>query len=282
MAVPALAGIAARAGAQIVENCAVRALDLTAGRVSGVVTEAGLIKAPEVVLAGGAWSALFLRNMGVSIPQLSVRETVAATEPLPVVQMGGVADRDLAFRARADGGYSLASVGFAELFVGPDAFRALPKYLTQLRRDPFGVRFSPAAPKGFPDAWGTPRRWVADHPSPFEAMRVLNPDPNPQKLRDLCARFEAMFPHLGPVRLKTAWAGMIDTMPDIVPVMDRVAALPGLTLGTGFSGHGFGIGPAAGRILAALATGADVGHDLTRFRLSRFSDGSAMRLGTAI
>lgn len=282
VAVPALAGIAARAGAQIVENCAVRALDLTAGRVSGVVTEAGLIKAPEVVLAGGAWSALFLRNMGVSIPQLSVRETVAATEPLPVVQMGGVADRDLAFRARADGGYSLASGGFAELFVGPDAFRALPKYLTQLRRDPFGVRFSPAAPKGFPDAWGTPRRWAADHPSPFEAMRVLNPDPNPQKLRDLCARFEAMFPHLGPVRLKTAWAGMIDTMPDIVPVMDRVAALPGLTLGTGFSGHGFGIGPAAGRILAALATGADVGHDLTRFRLSRFSDGSAMRLGTAI
>ena len=75
---------------------------------------------------------------------------------------------------------------------------------------------------------------------------------------------------------------MIDTMPDIVPVMDRVAALPGLTLGTGFSGHGSGIGPAAGRILAALATGADVVHDLSRFRLSRFSDGTKMRLGPSI
>ena len=91
-----------------------------------------------------------------------------------------------------------------------------------------------------------------------------------------------MFPHLGPVQIKSAWAGMIDTMPDIVPVMDRVAALPGLTVGTGFSGHGFGIGPAAGRILAALATGGEVGHDLNRFRLGRFSDGSAMRLGPAI
>ena len=110
----------------------------------------------------------------------------------------------------------------------------------------------------------------------------LNPDPNPKKIHDLCARFEAMFPHIGTVRLKSAWAGMIDTMPDIIPVMDRVAALPGLTLGTGFSGHGFGIGPGAGRILAALATGEDVGHDLTRFRLSRFSDGSKMRLGPAI
>lgn len=282
VAVPALAGIAARAGAQIVENCAVRALDMTAGRVSGVVSEMGVIKAPEVVLAGGAWSALFLRNMGVSIPQLSVRSTVAATQPLPVVQMGGVADKNLAFRARTDGGYSLASGGFAELFVGPDAFRALPKYLTQLRADPFGVRLSPAAPKGFPDAWGTPRSWAGDDISPFERMRILNPTPNSQKLRDLCARFERMFPHLGPVRLKSAWAGMIDTMPDIVPVMDRVATLPGLTVGTGFSGHGFGIGPAAGRILAALATGREVGHDLTRFRLSRFSDGSAMHLGPAI
>jgi glycine/D-amino acid oxidase-like deaminating enzyme len=220
--------------------------------------------------------------MGVSIPQLSVRATVAATDPLPVVQMGGVADRDLAWRPRVDGGYSLASGGFIELFVGPDAFRSLPKYLTQLRHDPFGVRLSPVAPKGFPDAWGTLRKWAPDVVSPFEMMRVLNPDPNPKKIHDLCARFEAMFPHVGRVRLKSAWAGMIDTMPDIIPVMDRVAALPGLTLGTGFSGHGFGIGPGAGRILAALATGEDVGHDLTRFRLSRFSDGSKMRLGPAI
>ena len=282
VAVPALAGIAARAGATIVENCAVRALDMTAGRVSGVVTEAGLIKADEVVLAGGAWSSLFLRNMGVSLPQLSVRATVAATEPLPVVQMGGVVDKDLAFRTRVDGGYTLASGGFIELFVGPDAFRALPKYLAQLRKDPFGVRLNPAAPKGFPDAWGTPRKWGADEQSPFENMRVLNPDPHPKKIHDLARRFEGMFPNIGPVRLKSAWAGMIDTMPDIVPVMDRLDALPGLTLGTGFSGHGFGIGPAAGRILADIACGNDAGHDLNRFRFERFTDGSPMLLGPAI
>jgi glycine/D-amino acid oxidase-like deaminating enzyme len=282
VAVPAIAGIAARAGAVIVENCAVRALDMQAGRVAGVVTEAGLIKAPEVVLAGGAWSSLFLRNMGVALPQLSIRATVAATEALPVVHMGGVADKNLAFRPREDGGYSLASGRFIELFVGPDSFRNLPHYLTQLRTDPFGVRFKPMAPKGYPDAWGTPRSWSADTASPFEAMRVLNPSPNKKKVADLAKQFEAMFPHIGPVRIKSAWGGMIDTMPDIVPVMDRVAALPGLTVGTGFSGHGFGIGPAAGRILAALATGVKVRHDLNRFRLSRFSDGSKMRLGPAI
>jgi glycine/D-amino acid oxidase-like deaminating enzyme len=110
-------------------------------------------------------------------------------------------------------------------------------------------------------------------------MRILNPAPNMGKINRLLRNFAALFPELPPVRLKGAWAGMIDTMPDIVPVVDRAPTLPGLTIGTGMSGHGFGIGPGMGRVLAALVTGGTVGHDLTRFRLSRFSDGSPMVLG---
>ncbi|MEO0379942.1 MAG: FAD-dependent oxidoreductase [Pseudomonadota bacterium] len=282
VAVPALAGIAARAGAHIVEGCAVRALDIAAGRVAGVITEQGQIRAPEVVLAGGAWSALFLRRHGVALPQLSVRATVAATESLPMVYPGGAADDTIAFRPRADGGYSLAAGGFHELFVGPDAVRAFPKFLAQLREDPFGTRFLPGAPRGYPDAWRTPRKWAADDVSPFEHMRVLNPAPNKAKVRALTRDFAALFPKIGPVRIKSAWAGMIDTMPDVVPVVDRVAALPGLTVGTGMSGHGFGIGPGMGKVLAALVTGDAVGHDLTRFRISRFSDGTRMHLGPSL
>lgn len=279
VAVPALAAIAAREGVQIVENCAVRCLDIAAGRVSGVVTETGRIAADRMVLAGGAWSALFLRNHGVSIPQLSVRESVAATEPLPEVFAGAASSGRVAFRRREDGGYTLAPPGAPDLFVGPDAFRAFPKYLTQLRADPFGQVLRPFAPRGFPDAWGTRRRWRGDEPSPFEAMRILDAAPNMAKITRLLRNFAVLFPDLPPVRLKAAWAGMIDTMPDIVPVVDHVPTLPGLTIGTGMSGHGFGIGPGMGRVLAALAMGRDPGHDLTRFRLSRFSDGSPIKLG---
>lgn len=282
VAVPAIAGIAARAGVCIAEGCAVRALDIAAGRVAGVVTELGHIKAPEVVLAGGAWSALFLRRHGVALPQLSVRATVAATEPLPMVYPGCASDGRIAFRPRADGGYSLAAGGFHELFLGPDAFRAFPKYIAQLRDDPFGTRFLPGAPLGYPDAWRTSRRWAADETSPFEDMRVLNPAPNRGKIKALTRDFGALFPKIGPVRIKTAWAGMIDTMPDVVPVVDRIAALPGLTVGTGMSGHGFGIGPGMGKVLAALVTGDAVGHDLSRFRFSRFSDGTRMRIGPSL
>jgi glycine/D-amino acid oxidase-like deaminating enzyme len=53
VAVPLLAAGAVRRGAVIVEDCAVRRLDLAAGRVVGVVTEQGTIACDQVVVAGG-------------------------------------------------------------------------------------------------------------------------------------------------------------------------------------------------------------------------------------
>jgi glycine/D-amino acid oxidase-like deaminating enzyme len=75
---------------------------------------------------------------------------------------------------------------------------------------------------------------------------------------------------------------MIDLMPDLVPVIDRAPNLPGLTVGTGMSGHGFGIGPGVGRVLADLAAHRRPAHDLSRFRATRFSDGTSMNLGPAL
>ncbi len=282
VAVPALARAAVRAGAVIVENCAVRGLDIAAGRIAGVVTERGRVKASEVVVAGGAWSALFLRRHGVNIPQLSVQALVMATEPAPALDVPATAMSGLAWRRRSDGGFTIAPGGWHRLHIGPDAFRALPKYIPQLRADWAGTHFSPAGPREYPDAWGTARRWAMDAESPFERMRVLNPAPHMPALETALAKFGDLFPALGKPKLKQTWSGMIDTMPDIVPVVDRAESLSGLSICTGMCGHGFGIGPAFGRVMADLVTGDDVGHDLSRFRLGRFSDGSQMELGPII
>ena len=282
VAVPALAALAVKEGVRIIENCAVRKLDLAAGRVAGVSTEAGAVRTTSVVLAGGAWSALFLRAHGVTLPQLSVRESVVATNVLPEVHAGAVAEAGLAFRRRADGGYTLAPGAAPDLYIGPDAFRALRHYLPQLRANPFGQRLRISAPKGFPDAWRTPRRWAADSVSPFEAMRILDPAPDHRRLRRTVKQFAALYPELPPITARNSWAGMIDTTPDIVPVVDSCAQIPGLVIGTGMSGHGFGIGPGMGRVLAALVLGDAPGHDLSRFRADRFSDGTPIRPGPAL
>ena len=278
VAVPAVARLAVSEGVRIVEGCAVRGLDIAAGRIAGVVTEAGRIACADVVVAGGAWSRLLLQRHGVDIPQLSVRSTVVATNVLPQVFEGQAVDSRVAFRRRADGGYTLASGGQNELFVGRDAFASFGAYWPALLRNPTGTMIMPAAPSGFPDAWGTPRHWAADQQSPFERRRILSPAPSPRRVRRAVSGFAEAFQGIGPVKVRKAWAGMIDAMPDIVPVVDR-AGIDGLTIATGMCGHGFGIAPAFGKAVAALVTGVDVAHDLSRFRLSRFSDGSPLEIG---
>ena len=68
----------------------------------------------------------------------------------------------------------------------------------------------------------------------------------------------------------------------MVPVIDSIASLPGFHLATGFSGHGFGLGPGAGKVAAAMLTGADSGIDIAPLRLARFFDGSPIRMLSSI
>lgn len=281
-AVPQMAMGAVRRGVVIRENCAARALDIAAGRIAGVVTEAGRVACAQVVVAAGAWSRLFLGPHGVRFPQLSVLASVAETGPMPQVFDGAAADGTFAFRRRADGGYTIAPGSHHDFFVGRDAFASFGPYLPVLKRDLRSTRFRLAAPKGFPDAWGQARRWSADEPSPFEAMRILNPAPNMATLSRVQDAFARALPGLGRPPLRSAWAGMIDTLPDVVPIVDRVASVPGLVLATGMCGHGFGIGPGMGRVIASLVAGEAPGHDLSRFRLSRFTDGSKIAPGPGL
>ena len=60
-------------------------------------------------------------------------------------------------------------------------------------------------------------------------------------------------------------------------MISEVESLPGLFLSTGYTGHGFGIGPGAGRLMAELVAGETPAVDPTPFRYSRFTDGSNPR-----
>ncbi len=275
VAVPALARAARVLGASVIETCAVRCLDLEAGRIAGVVTERGRVRCERVLLAGGAWSNAFAANAGVDLPQLAVRSTAARTEAAPSAPYeGNISTSGLAIRRRADGGYTVATGDLAEHYLSPASFRYFTKFFKLLQVSAKDVRLRPAAPKGDPGAWGRPRRWTAEDESPFERQRVLNPAPAAAAVRKIEARLPARFPALAGVKLAEAWAGMIDVTPDAVPTLGEDETIKGFYIATGLSGHGFGIGPAVGRIMADLMEGRAPGHDLTRFRPTRFFDGS--------
>ena len=268
-AVPAMAAAARRLGVVIVEGCAARGLDLAAGRVAGVVTERGTIACDAVVLAGGAWSRLFCGNQGVDFPQLKILGSVMRTAPMagPDFAVGGA---DFAFRRRADGGYTIAQRNAMEAAIVPDSFRQFRRFLPALLKQRRELRLQ-VDPRQFMDEWRTPRRWAMDAPSPFEAVRVLDPKPSQANLDAGRANLVRAFPGFAEMQVTESWGGMVDVTPDGVPVIGPVPDVAGFFLASGFSGHGFGIGPGAGRLMADLVTGAPPIVDPAPFRFERLA-----------
>ena len=117
VAVPALARAARRLGVSIAESCAVRTVETAGGRVRGVRTERGPVRADRVVLAGGAWSTHFAGNAGLDLPQLIVRSTVGRTHAAPDRSLPNVASPGFTVRRRADGGYTISTGDVAEHYL---------------------------------------------------------------------------------------------------------------------------------------------------------------------
>lgn len=274
-AAPAIAEAARRHGAVVLTQCAVRGIERQGGRVSAVVTEKGRIACQTAVLAGGAWCRLFCGNLGIELPQLKVLATVMRTQPLDggpeISASGGL----FGFRKRMDGGYTVATLGVRTIDLVPDHFRFFFDYLPAVRLHWKKLRFRVG--RRWADEWRMPRHWGLEEASPFEVVRTLDPEPDQFVVdRARTATAEA-FPVFRNAVVAESWGGMIDVMPDAIPVISPVESLPGFFIATGFSGHGFGIGPGAGRLVADIVAGDPTLVDPTPFRLSRFTDGSNPR-----
>lgn len=275
-AAPAIASAAQRKGAVIMTHCAVRGIERTAGRMSTVVTERGQIHCDSVILAGGAWSSLFCANLSIRLPQIKVLVSVNRTSPVsggpdPCIWIG-----TFGFRRRLDGGYSIGS-GSHEVHLCPDSIRYLREFMPMICKNIKGLRlrFNSQSTKEF----FMPRRWPLDRPSPFEATRVLDPLPSKKLGSEAMRAMIDLLPGFRDAHVVQEWAGYIDATPDLIPYIGAVDSIPNLIIATGFSGHGFGIGPAAGRLAAEIAMGNKASIDLTPFRINRFADGSPIVVG---
>lgn len=78
-----------------------------------------------------------------------------------------------------------------------------------------------------------------------------------------------LFPSTQGVRIVRTWAGMEAMTPDHLPVIGFSNKVEGLIHAFGFSGHGFQLVPAVGRVLADLACAGKTDHDLGAFDANR-------------
>ncbi|MCX5495547.1 FAD-binding oxidoreductase [Kaistia dalseonensis] len=279
-AAPAIAAAAAKAGAILLGDCAVRSIETGAGAISAVETERGRIVTRNVVVAGGIWSSQLLRSLGLRLPQLGIRSSVLRTGPVPRGPDGAAWGPRFAYRKRLDGGYTIADGTRSLHDVVPDSFRYFTDFLPILKREWRHMRLDFGAP--LLAGLGHGMKGKAAAALAFEKTRVLDPAPRTDTLDAAYAALKVTFPVFENVPVVQHWAGMIDATPDAVPVISTVEALSGLVVATGFSGHGFGIGPGAGRLAADLVRGATPIVDPAPFRYERLIDGTKMQPTTGV
>jgi glycine/D-amino acid oxidase-like deaminating enzyme len=92
-------------------------------------------------------------------------------------------------------------------------------------------------------------------------------------------RVGTRFPGFTGAAITSSYAGCYDVTPDWNPVMSRTD-VDGLVVAAGFSGHGFKIAPAVGRLVADLVVDGRSGDPRipeSDFRLSRFAEGRLLK-----
>jgi glycine/D-amino acid oxidase-like deaminating enzyme len=92
------------------------------------------------------------------------------------------------------------------------------------------------------------------------------------------AKVGERFPGFPDAAITGSYAGCYDVTPDWNPVISRTG-IDGLVVAAGFSGHGFKIAPAVGKLVADLVVdgrSADPRIPETDFRLSRFAEGDLL------
>lgn len=268
LASSAIATAAMKHGAVILENTAVRTLSFSAGKVSGVVTERGEIRCDHVLLAGGLWSRRFLGNLGVSLPTLPLICSVIRTAPMEGPTDIAVGGPDFSFRKRADGGFTITQRGGLGAPLMLDHLLIGRRYLPALASQRHFLRISLG--RDFFSDLALPRRWKATGTSPFEKVRTMDPPTDEGLNGEAMRNLIAAWPAFATAVIEDAWAGMMDITPDSLPVIGPVDGIDGLTIASGFSGHGFGTSPAAGQLAADIVTGAPPIIDPSPYRLSRF------------
>lgn len=275
----AFANAAKAAGAAIVENCAVTSVitskhtgtesgaDARAGSVTGIMTEHGSIRAPQVVIAAGAWTRRLLQPLGISIPQSSIRSTVVRTTPAaPLTSATGWA-KQVAFRQDARGRFILAAGERSIVDLNLDALTDWLSFGRSALRNRGQLKLRVGAPllRDLSTRLSTGR-------SSWARVRVNEPPPDQAAAAPNLAGLRTLFPRLENLAVEKIWAGNIDMTPDQAPVLDLRTHIDGLLIATGFSGHGFALGPAGGQAVAELLGSMPATVDLHPFRLARFAE----------
>ncbi|TNE40525.1 MAG: FAD-binding oxidoreductase [Sphingomonadales bacterium] len=271
LAAPAVAEAAREKGVRLLQNCAVRSILREGGRVCGVETERGTIRADFVVVAGGLWSPMLAKQLGIYVPQLMIFAEEVSVDPIADgPRLCGGTARGY-YRREPDGGFMIGAAAGVVPIV-PAALKYLRQLLPvmsaleQENTPVFNWRtFSLERRAGKTAGKGKPTE--------FEKHRIFQPEKRGLTTRRALTELAEQIPGFRDLHVREHFAGSLMTTVDNLGVVSPVKAVPGLYL-TGGMLYGLTLGPAAGEAIADMITGQTPKFDVSPYRVERFSDGT--------
>lgn len=230
----AIAQAARGLAAEVERGAEVTAIELTPdqSRITAVVTSRGRIPTSCAVIAAGAWSAQVGKLAGIEIPITPRRGTLVVTAPIP--------EEIMRCKSILAAGYMDAVRGGSKSGVAVAA---------TLQQTPNGNLLL-----------GSSRQFVGFDPvvEPAVVTSVL----------DRCAAFFPALSRLSAIRM---WTGFRPYTPDLLPIISPVEGIDGLYIASGHEGIGITEGPATGKLISQLVTGAEPEIDLQPLSFARFA-----------
>jgi glycine/D-amino acid oxidase-like deaminating enzyme len=219
----ALAHAAERAGAQILTDEDVTAIEVGASGGYRLVTSRGAHAADGLIIAAGAWCGPVGRMLGLSIPVVPVRGQMWSTEPLPPRVFRVISSTESSLHWQREPGGDDETPPELTHRDGVRVTRHL--YGRQIRSGEiiFGGDREAVSGDGTPDPAGVEANFA-------HAAEVL--------------------PFLREVPVRRSWGGFMPFSLDGEAIIGRIDDLPHCYVVTGLGSSGFGRGPMAGRLIA--------------------------------
>ena len=241
-----LGALARGAGATIRHHAPARRLVARGDRVTGVVTDDGIVGADTVLLAAGPWSPAIARPLGVSLQIAAARGWLVHAAP----------ERPL-FR-------HWIQSGARRLLVGRDPATASEPGELRLSMREFGeagetIDVSPMiqpAPDGSVLTGTSREPAFATDPFDLEVPRIV------------AAQAARLVPALADATVLSTWSGVRPVSPDERPLLGWVRE--GLFVATGHGSEGVILGAGSAELVAALVLGTEPSLDPAPFDPARF------------
>lgn len=262
-------------GAEIHTGCLATEIVLKGNRVSSVMTNRGEISTPVVLDAAGVWGYRLADRLGFKFPVQLIKVVQGETEPAPRIFDCFLRGPTYGSRQTASGGFRITG-GYRKMDVyhnlslhdlrdlaiwAPRIFQYLKDVTMKLDLDT--LKLDVAALLGRIMGKGN----VPPAPVGTE------PRPQPENVAKKLRRIGSLVPEMQGLKLTRTWGGYVDMTPDFLPILGAVNGVQGFYVATGFSGHGFAVGPIVGKLMAELIADGRTSVDITSFRPSRFAEG---------